>query len=126
MLDAALSGRTSLERVVEAYATAPARLYGLARKGHLSPGADADLMLVDPAGQWNVSNEDIVSKAAWSPYAGRRLAGRVVATMLRGQTVASDGRLTDHAPVGRFIPGAGHQRPLCTSIPATGAVPPRL
>ena len=50
MLDAALAGRVALERVVDAYATAPAQQYGLARKGRLEPGFDADMALVDPDG----------------------------------------------------------------------------
>ena len=91
MLDAALGGRITLERLVETYATAPARLYGLAGKGRVEPGADADLALVDPQASWTLSNEAVISKAGWTPYAGRELRGRVVATILRGRVIARDG-----------------------------------
>jgi allantoinase len=110
MLDAALSGRTSLERVVEAYAAAPARLYGLRGKGRLAVGADADAVLVDPAASWVLSDADVVSKAGWSPYTGRRFSGRVVTTVLRGEIAAADGRLAECPPAGRFLTGAGHPR----------------
>jgi len=49
LIDAALRGRLSLERIVELYATAPARTYGLRSKGQLRVGTDADFALVDAA-----------------------------------------------------------------------------
>jgi dihydroorotase (multifunctional complex type) len=84
LLDGAAAGRLTYERVVEAYSEAPARIYGLARKGTLAAGADADIVLVDPAARWTVRDEDIVSKAGWSPFAGRTLTGRAVRTFVRG------------------------------------------
>ncbi len=107
LLDAALSGRVSVERVVDAYAGAPARHYGLVGKGRLVRGADADMTLVDPSVEWELSDDAVVSRAGWTPYAGRRLRGRVVATLLRGRTVVSDGKLVGPLPVGEFVPGRG-------------------
>ena len=107
MLDAALAGRVALERVVSAYATAPAQHYGLARKGRLEPGFDADMALVDPEGGWEISDDTVVSRAGWTPYAGRRVRGRVALTLLRGLVVAQEGELVQPAPQGRFLPGAG-------------------
>jgi dihydroorotase (multifunctional complex type) len=106
MIDAALRGRTSLERVVEAYCERPARLYGLRGKARLEPGADADLAIVDPAGSWTVTDEDVISLAGWSPYSGRELRGRVVETVLRGERIAA-GAAPQGEPAGRFIPGPG-------------------
>ena len=105
-LDAALTGRTSLERVVEAYARAPAQRYRLVRKGRIAPGADADLVLIDPTAQRTLTDADVRSKAGWTPYAGRTLQGQVITTILRGSVVVSDGKLVNDR-VGRFLPGPG-------------------
>ncbi|HEY6628627.1 MAG TPA: amidohydrolase family protein [Acidimicrobiia bacterium] len=101
LLDAALSGRIGLHDLARLYAAAPAARYGLS-KGVLAPGSDADLVLVDPTGSWTVRDEDILSKAGWSPFSGKTLQGRVVATFLRGVEVARDGRCHD-LRTGRFI-----------------------
>jgi allantoinase len=108
LLDGAHRGRTGYERVVAAYAEAPARTYGLfPAKGSLRPGADADLVLVDPHERWTVRDEDVLSKAAWSPYAGRTLVGRAVRTYQRGALAAADGDVVAAPGCGRFVPGSG-------------------
>jgi dihydroorotase-like cyclic amidohydrolase len=49
----------------------------------------------------------VLSKAGWSPYAGRTLTGRAVRTYLRGALAASDGEVLAEPGTGRFVPGAG-------------------
>lgn len=115
LLDAAHAGRISYERVAASYSEAPAHLYGLfPAKGSLRPGADADIVLVEPDARWTVQDADIVSRAGWSPLAGRTLTGRAVATYLRGEPVAGRGAReleAADAPVaalrGRFVAGPG-------------------
>jgi dihydroorotase len=85
LLDGAAAGRITYERIVAAYSEAPARIYGLEAKGRLEPGADADLVVVDPAERWTVTDGDVLSMAGWSPYSGRTFAGRAVRTYLRGE-----------------------------------------
>ncbi|HZQ03046.1 MAG TPA: dihydroorotase family protein [Gaiellaceae bacterium] len=108
LLDGAHAGRLGYERIAEAYAEAPARAYGLwPRKGALQEGSDADLVLVDPGARWTVRDEDVRSKAGWSPFAGRTFVGRAVATYLRGELVAEDRCAVAAAGTGRFVAGAG-------------------
>jgi dihydroorotase (multifunctional complex type) len=108
MLNGVSEGRVRLERVVDLLAETPARLYGLyPRKGSLDVGADADLVLVDPASERTLSDAMVVSKAGWTPYAGRRLTGRSVMTFSRGRLVAQEGRPVGKPGWGRFLPGPG-------------------
>lgn len=92
MLNEMLEGRLSAERLAWALSEGTARLYGLyPRKGVIRPGADADLTLVDPAGETVVRNESLHSKHPLSPWNGARLRGALKASILRGSVVMSDG-----------------------------------
>ena len=107
LLDAAATGKLGYEGVVALYSESPARRYGLfPHKGHLGVGADADMALVDPGQPWLIQNADIISKAGWSPYAGRRGKGGIVRTYLRGRKIAEDGKPLDMF-AGKFLPGEG-------------------
>lgn len=109
MIDAAIRGVTSFERVAEAYAAAPARYYGIAGKGRLAVGYDADVVMVDPGVTRVLSDADVRSIAGWTPYAGRPVRGGVVATVLRGRVAQRSGTILG-PPGGRHLLGAGSSR----------------
>lgn len=97
----------SWPRIAELTATAPARLWHLApRKGSIQVGADADFAFIDSDASWTVTNDDLLHTHQWTPFAGRELTGRVVRTMLRGQTIYDDAhpeRVTVPAGFGEFL-----------------------
>ncbi len=97
-------GAAALMRLVS---EGPARRFGLwPRKGNLAPGADADILVLDPAAEWQIDPAALVTAAGWSPYAGRRVRGRVVAAFSRGVQVW-DGRDVLTGPGhGHFVPAA--------------------
>lgn len=104
LLDSAARGRISYQRLVELYSRRPAMLYGYyPRKGTLSPGADADIVLVDPDAEYEMTNEMVISKAGWTPYAGRIFRGRTRAVYLRGDKIAENGTCLAKPGVGKFI-----------------------
>ncbi|MDR0345789.1 MAG: amidohydrolase family protein [Nocardiopsaceae bacterium] len=110
LLDAAARGQLAYEDVARVYCQNPARRYGLwPRKGQLAPGADADIALVDPAVRRTLRNDDVLSKAGWTPFDGREVTGQVVRTYLRGRLIAADGKPADER-TGRFLRGAGAAR----------------
>lgn len=107
LIDAAVRGSLSFEDIARVYAETPAQQYGLwPSKGRIGVGADADLVLVDPAAHRTLRNEDVHSKAGWTPFDGREVQGTVVQTYLRGSLIAERAEPTD-ARTGRFIYGAG-------------------
>ncbi|MHB9146170.1 MAG: dihydroorotase [Symbiobacteriia bacterium] len=111
LLNAVAAGHVSLERVVEVTSEAPARLYGLyPRKGNLAPGADADIVLIDPTAGKRLQDAAVVSRAGWTPYAGLELHGLPVMTFSRGHLVARDGLPVGEPGWGRFLPGPGAVR----------------
>ncbi|MFN8619234.1 MAG: dihydroorotase family protein [Chloroflexota bacterium] len=101
LLDAAARGLISLERVVGATAADPARIFGLAGKGRLEVGADADIAIVDLAREWEITDDAVLSRIGWTPYAGRRIRGAIDRTLVRGTVVYEDGRVTGTPGWGR-------------------------
>jgi allantoinase len=91
-----------LERLAELSAAGPAGRLRLPGKGRLEPGADADLVLVDLAGETAIAPETLLYRHPHTPYAGRPLRGRVARTIVRGTTVVADGRVVA-APAGRLV-----------------------
>lgn len=87
------AGRLTPERFAEVTATAPARLFGLTRKGRLAPGCDADLCLWDPAVRWTVRHAEMESRVDFTPWEGMAMTGRPVLTAVRGRIVMRDGRI---------------------------------
>ena len=81
-------GVLTVEQVVSALTIQPARAFGLA-KGTLAVGADADVAIVDPEAQWIVDPGQFKSKGRNTPFAGWKLKGRVVSTLVGGRVVHS-------------------------------------
>ncbi len=96
--------RLSLKRFVEVTAERPAEINGLSpRKGHITVGADADLVLIDPEATWTVDSQGEFSQAETTPFAGWRLRGRVKQTLVRGRTIWDGERITAEAGWGQYV-----------------------
>jgi len=97
-------GRLSLERLVDLYATNPAKLTGLfPKKGAITPGADGDLVVLDLDKRAVVSAADrYYSKCGWTANEGRVVQGVPVMTILRGQVIMKDGEVMGEPGYGQF------------------------
>ena len=102
LLDHHAAGRLTLARLVDLTSAGPARIYGIAAKGRLAVGHDADLTLVDLKARRTITADWIASKCAWTPFDGMEVTGWPVATVVRGQVVMRDGE-AQGAPVGRPV-----------------------
>ncbi|TFV50416.1 dihydroorotase [Blastococcus sp. TF02A-35] len=88
-------GRLDWAGVADRMSVRPAQIGRLADHGRLiAPGEPANLVLVDPAARAAVDPAALASRSRNSPYAGRELPGRVVATFLRGEATVLDGKAT--------------------------------
>ena len=84
--DLVLKGVTDLPTLIERMSAGPTRALGLPCGG-LAPGSPADLTLIDPKEEWEADPDSFLSKSRNTPFAGRRLVGRVVRTLVAGETV---------------------------------------
>jgi dihydroorotase (multifunctional complex type) len=107
LLDRVVGGELSLERAVEMTARRPAEVFGLGGiKGTLEPGADADVVVVNMDAPWTITDDGVLSRCGWTPYAGRECRTRVERTLLRGQEIYADGEVTGAPGQGRMARGA--------------------
>jgi dihydroorotase (multifunctional complex type) len=102
-LNAVASGRLTLERLVDATSVAPARIWGLAGKGRLEEGADADLTLVDLRREHTIRAAELHGKHHLTPFDGTRVIGWPVATVVRGQIVMRHGEMLGEPGYGRIV-----------------------
>ncbi len=97
MLDHVNAGRLTLARFVDLTSAGPSRIFGMARKGRIAVGYDADLTVVDLKRRQTITNSWIASRAGWTPYDGVTVAGWPVGTLVRGARVMWDGELVTPA-----------------------------
>jgi dihydropyrimidinase len=98
-------GRITPQRLAQVLSSEPARVFGLApRKGALAPGADADLVAIDPAVRWTLDESTLQTEAGYSNWNGWELQGKPVLSLIRGTVVLEDGQLRVGPGNGRYVP----------------------
>jgi allantoinase len=103
LVDRGYHGRgLSFVKIASLVADMPARRFGIARKGRIAVGHDADLVLVDPSKSFTLQAADLHQRHKITPYRGATFRGAVRRTIRRGETICTDGRITA-STTGRFI-----------------------
>lgn len=101
---AVLEGRISLSRMVELFASGPAKIFGLyPRKGCLSPRSDADVTILDPSGSTTLSAEWQESTVDYCLFEGLEVSGKIDTVISRGRVVVRNGCVVGPAGHGRYI-----------------------
>jgi dihydroorotase len=93
MLDHVNAGRLTLQRFADLTSAGPARIFGMAAKGRIAVGYDADLTVVDLKRRETITDRWIASLAGWTPYHGVSVTGWPVGTVVRGHKVMWEGSL---------------------------------
>ncbi|TJV73857.1 MAG: dihydroorotase [Mesorhizobium sp.] len=110
MLDHVNAGRLTLQRFVDLSSHGPQRIFGMARKGRIAAGYDADFTVVDMKRRETITNAQAGSKAGWTPYDGKQVTGWPVGTILRGTRVMWEGEIV--------TPGQGRAVEFSEALPA--------
>ncbi|MEQ8345468.1 MAG: dihydroorotase [Sneathiellaceae bacterium] len=109
MLNHVAAGRLSLERFVDLTAHGPARIYGIAGKGRIAVGNDADFTIVDLRASRRIEEGWLESKCGWSPFTGMTVTGWPVMTVIRGRVVMREDEL--------LAPGIGQPCRFVETLP---------
>ncbi len=96
-------GRISVERMVDLLSTTPARLFGLAGKGAVAVGRDADLVLFDPDSPRTIRQADLHHSSDFTPFEGMTVPGSVRTVLLRGEPAVRDGLFVGRRGAGRYL-----------------------
>jgi len=102
MLTHVANGRLTLDRFIDLTSHGANRVFGIAGKGRMAEGYDADLTIVDLKARHVLKHEDMATRSGWTPFDGFEATGKAVATIVRGRVVMKDGELI----------GAAHGRPV--------------
>ncbi|NED91316.1 amidohydrolase family protein, partial [Streptomyces sp. SID11233] len=102
---AVVDGHITRRRWIDLACSAPARMFGLyPRKGTISPGADADIVLYDPRAEQVLSADTHHMNVDYSAYEGKRLTGRVRTVLSRGVPVLEDREYVGRPGHGVYVP----------------------
>jgi len=93
MLTHVAEGRLTLERFVDLTSHGPQRVFGVAGKGRMAEGWDADLTIVDLNARGTLTHAEMASRCGWTPFDGMEAKGRPVATIVRGRAVMREGEI---------------------------------
>ena len=93
MLTHVAAGKLSLERFVDLTSHGPQRVFGIAGKGRMAMGWDADLTLVDLKARRTLTHAAMATRSGWTPFDGMETTGWPVATIIRGRAVMRDDQI---------------------------------
>ena len=102
MLTHVANGRLSLDRFIDLTSHGANRVFGIAGKGRMAEGYDADLTLVDLKAKHVLTHADMATRSGWTPFDGMECTGKAMATIVRGRVVMRDSALM----------GSAHGRPV--------------
>jgi dihydropyrimidinase len=99
-----MTGRITPERFVALTSANPAKLFGLwPQKGLLAPGADGDVVIIDPQRTTTIRHAMLHDNADYSPYEGFICQGAIRQTLSHGRVIFDNGTFTGIAGQGRFL-----------------------
>ena len=102
MFEAHKSGRISLEKMVEKMSHNPAKLFQIEKRGFIRPGYYADLVILDPEKEEEVTKENILYKCGWSPFEGHEFDSSIDQVWVNGTLAFKNGSFVTRPTVERL------------------------
>jgi dihydropyrimidinase len=97
-------GRITAQKWIDACCTQPAKIFGLyPRKGGITVGGDADIVIFDPTAEWTISKKTHHSKADHSPFEGWKCTGKVETSIVRGRILFDKGKFVGKRGEGEYL-----------------------
>ena len=94
LFDLVADEQLSVELIVDRVCHAPADIFGVAERGYVREGWFADFVIVDPNTPYPVNASNLLSKCQWSPFEGHEFTASIDTTIVNGEVVYADGKLT--------------------------------
>ena len=102
MFEAFHDGKISVEKIVQKMAHNPAIVFKIENRGFIQEGFVADLVIVDPNSNWQVSKQNLLYKCGWSPFEGQHFKSKITHTFVNGNLVFENGVVNDN-PTGERL-----------------------
>jgi dihydroorotase len=113
------AGKLTLERVADATATRPAKIFGLyPKKGTVAVGSDADIVVFDPERKLTITAADQHSKTDYNLYEGTKVTGTPEVVLLRGNVLVEGDELIASPGIGQYVPRARFGQELRAKVVA--------
>lgn len=98
-----VTGKISLPKFVELVSTNPAHIFGMTQKGSLTPGKDADIVLLDPKARWTMGQSNSHSSNDWHAYEGAPMTGKIAKVFSRGELIIDGEKCLGQFGRGKYI-----------------------
>lgn len=95
MLELYHKGAISIETVVDKMCHAPAKCFGVSRRGYIREGYAADLCLLNLNAPWKVEKDNVMYKCGWSPFEGQQFRSKVTHTFVNGHLAFEEGKFDE-------------------------------
>ena len=112
LLTAISEGRMTLEDLIKRCVINPIHIFGLQTKGALEVGKDADIVLINLKQEYILTDEQMLSKCGWTPFAGTRVKGKIQRVFIRGSlaydqdtciAAPSSGKMVQYMPCSEHL-----------------------
>jgi dihydroorotase len=103
LFEAHLQGKISIEKIVEKACHNPAKIFKIEKRGFITPGYYADLVIVNSHQPWTVKKDNVLYKCGWSPFEGTNFKSKITHTFVNGKLIYQNGKVKNEKAGQRLL-----------------------